>query len=209
MQEINNKLKGFIQLETPRLILRRLQKSDVADMYEYARIPEVTEYLLWEAHPDIEYTASYIASVQRYYKNGQYFDYAVILKEEDKMIGTCGFARVDDLNRCGEIGYVLNPAYRGRGYASEAARALMKMGFTELGLHRIEARYMVKNTASRRVMERCGMTFEGVHRGMMLVRGRFEDIGICSAMAGEFLEKYGNDDSRALFRRSLFFSLYG
>ena len=178
-------------------------------MYEYACIPDVTAYLLWEAHPSIEYTASYLSSVQRYYKNGEYFDYAVVLKEENKMIGTCGFARIDTLNKCGEIGYVINPAYRGSGYASEAARAVMKMGFEDLGLHRIEARYMVKNTASRRVMEKCSMIFEGVHRGMLLVRGRFEDVGICSVIDSEFLEKYGDDDSRALFRRSLFFSLYG
>lgn len=187
-----SQLKNFESLETGRLILRRLQKKDAIDMYEYAKEKEVTRYLLWRPHPDIRYTENFLSAVQRYYKNGNYFDYAVVLKSEGKMIGTCGFAHVFEENNCAEAGYVINPAYQNMGYASEALFALIRFGFCNLGFNRIEARYIVGNDKSRRVMEKCGMTFEGVHRAQMLIKGRYSDIGVCALLHDEFTAKYGS-----------------
>jgi ribosomal-protein-alanine N-acetyltransferase len=69
---------------------------------------------------------------------------------------------------------------------TEAARRILQFGFQVLGLHRIESRFMIENDPSRRVMERLGMTFEGVRRSAMLVKGLYRDIGICSILANEF-----------------------
>ena len=191
-------LKNLKMIETDRLIIRKMQRSDAEDMYEYACLDKVTQFLLWKAHPGIDYTRAYLSSIQKHYRDGSYFDYAVILKEENKMIGTCGFSRIEKQENCAEIGYVINPAYHNKGYATEAALAVMRLGFCDMGFNRIEGRYMVKNTASRKVMERCGMTFEGVFREMMLVKGRYEDIGICSCLRREFIFKFGPDGSGAL-----------
>ncbi len=197
-------IKNFKCCESQRLYLRRLQKKDASDMYEYACRSDVTRYLLWSAHPSIEYTSAYISSVQRYYKSGEYFDYAVVLKSEDKMIGTCGFARLDRANRVGEAGYVINPEYQGRGYACEALTALLKIGFFDLKLNRIEARYMTENTASRRVMEKCNMSFEGVQRQLLYVKGNFEDIGICALLREDFLKNNPDEGVSAVYSNGFF-----
>ncbi len=179
-------------LHTERLILRQLDKKDSLDMYEYSCLEEVTRYLLWSPHENKNYTYRYLCQVQGYYKNGGYYDWAVVERATDKMIGTCGFANIDSDNNRGEIGYVLNPDFWGRGYAPEAVRAVLDYGFTYLGIHRAEAKYMVGNDRSRRVMEKCGMTFEGIQKDLMLVKGEYRDIGICSVIKEDFYKNINN-----------------
>ncbi len=175
-------------LKTERLTLRPMQVSDCFDMYDYAKRPAVTKYLTWSPHPDLEYTKEYLQYIANHYKLGDFYDWAVVLREEDRMIGTCGFTRFHFQHDAAEVGYVLNPDYHGRGYATEALSAVMGFGFRELLLHRIEAKYIIGNDASRRVMEKCGMTFEGVRRGEMLIGGAYRDIGVCAILNKEFGE---------------------
>ena len=80
-----NSLKYFNELETDRLRIRRLKKNDAEDMYEYACLDDVTKYLLWSPHRSLRYTQTYLSSVQKFYRDGSYFDYAVILKSENKI----------------------------------------------------------------------------------------------------------------------------
>ena len=179
------------ELQTERLILRPMRVSDAPDMFEYACDPEVTRYLLWRAHESIAHTRSYLEYLGGRYRIGMHYEWAVVLKAEGRMIGTCGFASVDCPNNKAEIGYVLNPKYRGQGLMPEAVRRVLCFGFEMMSLHRIEARYMVGNDASRRVMDKVGMRFEGVARDGMLVKGAYRDIATCAILAEEFrhLEK--------------------
>lgn len=174
------------QLITDRLILRYMQPRDAEDMYEYACLPEVTRYLTWKEHPSLEYTKQYLSYIATRYKMGEFYDFSLICSESGRMIGTCGFTRFDLANDSAEIGYVLNPRYWHCGYATEAVTEILRYGFDSLGLFRIEARFMKDNLASRAVMERCGMTYEGIHRGLMLIKGKHEDIGICSITKEEY-----------------------
>lgn len=174
------------ELETERLLLRGMRVSDAPDMYDYAKRPEVTKYLLWSPHPDIAHTRRYLEYLAGRYRLGMFYDWAIIHKEDKRMIGTCGFVRFDCPHNAAEIGYVLNPDYHGRGLMPEAVRRVLSFGFSVLGLHRIEARYMVENTPSRHVMDKLGMTFEGVKRQSMLVKGTYRDIGTCAILANEF-----------------------
>lgn len=173
------------ELSTERLILRRMMVGDCYDMYEYASNAGVTRFLTWNPHPDLEYTKEYLQYISNHYRLGDFYDWAVILREENKMIGTCGFTRFQTHHDCGEIGYVINPAYRGRGIACEAVRAVLRFGFLKLGLHRIEAKYIDGNEASRRVMEKVGMTFEGLRRDEMYIKGGYRNIGVCSILRDE------------------------
>ena len=173
-------------LETERLVLRALRVSDCFDMYEYSKLPGVTEFLAWSPHPDVEYTKEYLKSVICNYHLGVFYDWAVILKSENKMIGTCGFTSIHTEHDSVEIGYVINPAYRGQGIALEAAKKVLEFGFLNLGANRAEAKYIVGNQASRRVMEKLGMSFEGVARSSMLVKERYRDIGWYSILKSEF-----------------------
>lgn len=174
-------------LETDRLILRRMAVTDAEDMFAYAKNEETTSYLTWYPHRDVNYTREYLRYIGQRYRVGSFYDWALEWKQDHRMIGTCGFTSFDFPNNRGEIGYVINPAYRGQGIAPEACRAVMTFGFTELGLHRIEARYITGNDASEHVMEKLGMKPEGVSRGAMLIKGQYRDIGICAILRDEFL----------------------
>lgn len=174
------------ELETERLVLRKIKLDDADDMYEYASNPDVTRYLTWSPHNDKAYTFEYISYLQGRYRAGDYFDWAVTLKSTDKMIGTCGFTKFDYYNDSAEIGYALNPKYHGAGIATEAVARVIEFGFKNLNLNRLECRYMVENVASRRVMEKNGMVFEGVRRQGVLVKGLYRDIGICAILKSEY-----------------------
>ncbi len=178
-------------LETSRLYLRKMLKRDSADMYEYSCRGEVTRYLLWDIHPNEGYTHRYLTYLQSRYRAGDFYDWAVVVREQNKMIGTCGFTRLNVESNSAEIGYVLNPNFWGMGIAPEAVRAVMDFGFRELGLHRIEARYMIENVRSRRVMEKLGMQFEGISREAIHVRGQYVSVGVCSILRGEYFSLYG------------------
>ena len=177
-------------LNTPRLEMRRMLPEDSFDMYEYACRADVTRYLTWNPHPSREYTREYLEYLGERYRAGEFYDWALIYVADGdlyrKMIGTCGFTRFDLANNSAEIGYVINPDYRGRGIAPEAVRRVMHFGFEDLRLHRIEAKYILGNDASRRVMEKVGMIYEGTHRGSMLIKGIYRDIGICAITEEEY-----------------------
>ena len=185
-ETLYNIFSKFPTLETERLILRAMRVSDAPDMYDYAKRTEVTRYLLWNPHPDIAYTRRYLEYLSGRYRLGLFYDWALISKETGRMIGTCGFVRFDCPHNSAELGYVLNPDYQGKGLMTEAARRVLQFGFSVLGLHRVECRYMVENEPSRQVMKRLGMSFEGVRRSSMLVKGLYRDIGYCAILANEF-----------------------
>jgi ribosomal-protein-alanine N-acetyltransferase len=166
--------------------MRKMLVSDSADMYQYASRSDCTKFLSWSPHINQEYTKEYLEYIGSHYSMGDFYDWALIYIPENKMIGTCGFSRFDFANNIGEVGYVINPIYRGRGIAPEALNEVMRFGFERLSLNRIEARYIDGNTASRRVMEKVGMTFEGIHKKYMLVKGEYRDIGICAILKDEY-----------------------
>ena len=181
-------------LKTCRLVLRPMSVRDTDDMFSYASRADLTEYLLWAPHASRGYTRDYLKYIESRYRIGDFYDWAVVERESGRMIGTCGFTRFDPPHNSAEIGYVLNPDYHGRGYATEVSDRVIRYGFEELGLHRIEAKFMQGNDASLRVMEKLGMTFEGYRRDAMLVKGKYRTIGMCALLADEYAEKVGKNE---------------
>ena len=173
-------------IETERLILRPMSTRDAADMFDYASRGEVTRYLLWSPHNTVSYTREYLSYIEKRYRVGDFYDWAVVERASGRMIGTCGFTSIDLSNRRGEIGYVLNPDFHRRGYAPEAACAVMDFGFSRLELNRIEARFMQGNEPSRRVAEKIGMSFEGYARDEIFVKGEYRTVGKCAILHREF-----------------------
>ena len=176
-------------IRTERLLLRPMHVTDAVDMFEYASREEVTEFLLWSPHRTLSYTRDYLRYIEDRYAIGDFYDWAVTLADGGKMIGTCGFTRLDLPHNKGEVGYVLNPDYHNLGYATEAVSAILEFGFDQLCLHRLEARFMQGNDASLRVMEKVGMTFEGFARDAMLVKGKYRTIGTSAILREEFVAK--------------------
>lgn len=187
--DVTKVFRNIPVLETEHLILRKMDKKDADDMYDYAKRTDTTRYLLWNPHPDRKFSYQYLVYLNHQYKVGEFHDWAVVDKDSGRMIGTCGFTRFDYQNDGAEIGYVLNPDFWGRGYATEAVQRVIRFGFDYLGLHRIEAKYMEENIASRRVMEKCGMIFEGIRRDGILVKGRYVSVGVCSILRNEYNSK--------------------
>lgn len=171
---------------TNRLLLRKIRLSDAKDMYEYASDNDVVKYLTWGPHPDVAYTKRYLATVERAYKNKTFFDWAVVLKVNHKMIGTCGFTSFDYSNCMCEIGYVLNPRYRGYGIMPEAVNAVIEFAFDKLGAKTVEAKFMKGNDASLRVMEKCRMSFEGYTPSAIMCRGERIDVGRCTLNVADY-----------------------
>lgn len=174
------------ELTTSRLTLRKMLVADTADMYEYACRPDVTKYLTWNPHPDRDYTREYLQYLGSRYATGMFYDWAIIYEPDCKMVGTCGFTSFNCSSDSAEVGYVLNPTYWGKGIVNEALTRVLRFGFEELKLHRIEARFMEGNDRSLRVMEKVGMHFEGIQRESMLVKGNYVNVGICSILASEW-----------------------
>lgn len=174
------------ELRTERLLLRKIRVSDAADMYSYSCLRSVTRYLLWNPHPDVEYTRRYVSYLQQKYRQGLYYDWAIVELKSGRMIGTCGFPTISEENCRAEVGYVLHPEFWGKGYATEALSAILSFAFRVLGLHRVEARCFEEHTASARVMEKCGMRYEGCARDGMLVKGSYATIRTFAVLAGEY-----------------------
>ena len=90
-------------LKTERLSLRPMHVIDAEDMFDYAKREDVTEYLLWRPHPSVSYTKDYLKYIQSRYALGDFYDWAVIDRESRRMIGTCGFTKIDTANNSAEI----------------------------------------------------------------------------------------------------------
>lgn len=149
-----------VPFETERLLIRPIKDDDFLDMYEYCQLEEVCKYLLWSPHLNSDVTRGYIEFLQQRYKKGLYADWAIELKEEKKMIGTCGFANVNTNENYCEIGYVLSPYYQGKGYMTEAVGKLLKLSFDIFGFERAKLRIINENVTSLQLAKRLGFSFE-------------------------------------------------
>lgn len=163
-------------LETERLVLRAMTLADAEDMFTYASDPDVARYVTWSAHCTLEDSLGFLRFVEQRYAAGDAYDWGLILKETNRLIGTCGYVNWLKNHHVGEIGYALGSAYWGKGLVTEAARRVIEFGFNEMGLNRIEARCKPINIGSERVMQKIGMHFEGVARQKMFVKGEYHDL---------------------------------
>lgn len=182
-------IKKMPILETERLVLRKITRTDASDMYEYSSVPEVSEYLTWSPHESLAYTKKYIKYIISQYKNGEYLDWAITLKNSGKMIGTCGFTSVDINNSSVEIGYVLNVNYHNNGYATEAVKELLEHTFTYLDFNRVVARVMEGNNASVKLLDKFGFRHEGTGVDELYVKGKFVNVMHFALCKNEYIKR--------------------
>jgi len=175
-------------IETDRLILRKLSMRDVNDIFEYASVPEIAKHVMWGHHRNISDTLHFLRAVMQQYQNGLPSPWAMVYKENDKVIGTGGFHVWNLDHRRAEIGYALSQAYWNKGIMTEALKAMIKFGFEHLNLNRIEALCKVQNTASEKVMQKCSMKYEGTLREHIFVKEEFHDLKMYSILRSEFKE---------------------
>ena len=150
-------------LKTERLRLRKAKLADAEAIFrQYAQDPEVTRYVSWRAHADLEETREYVRMCLLAWDVGKAFHW-VIERNEDRQVLGMMIARAAEEKW--ELGYVLARVYWGQGYMTEALKALIAWGLKQKEIYRIWAVCDVDNLASARVMEKVGMAREGVlHR---------------------------------------------
>lgn len=186
MQSYTSIFSNLPRIETGRLILRPLQMSDAKDMFAYSRDPEVSRHVLWDAHKTIWDTRRFLHFARNQYRRGFPGSFAMELKEGGRMIGTIGFMWVNPDYKSAEVGYSMSRDWWNKGLMTEALQAVLRFGFEELKLNRIEAQHETENPASGRVMAHCGMRFEGVLRQRVMNKGCFKDVALYAILKSDW-----------------------
>ncbi len=157
--------KGTQTLETKRLILRRAELRDAKAMYDnWASDPEVTKYLTWPTHTSIDSAHNILSIWTAGYEEDNFYQWMIVPKKLGQPIGTISVVHSRDKIASAEIGYCIGRKWWHQGIMPEALQAVMDYLFDQVGMNRIEACHDVNNPNSGRVMAKCGMRLEGVHR---------------------------------------------
>ncbi|MGI6669711.1 MAG: GNAT family N-acetyltransferase [Acetivibrionales bacterium] len=187
--------KGTPRLETERLVLRKLKPQDENDIFEYASDDEVTRFLTWPSHKSVENSRSFISFTLGRYEKDEAGEWGIVLKETGKLIGSIGVVSCDMNNRRAEIGYVLSRNYWGRGIMPEAVSRVVKFAFEEMKLNRIECCHFLLNEKSGRVMQKVGMSFEGVAREKIFAKNRYWDVKQYAILRSDWIKRQSHNKS--------------
>ena len=172
-------------LLTERLLLRPFAAADAPAVRRLAGERAVADTTLAIPHPYPDgVAAEWIATHASKYAAGAEANFAVTLAPAGELIGAMGLM-VTPAHLRAELGYWIGVPFWGRGYATEAGRAVVAFGFDQLGLHRIQAHYLTRNPASGRVLAKLGMRLEGIHRHAIRKWDIFEDLAHVAILATE------------------------
>ena len=168
--------KGTQTIETSRLILRQASIEDAEPMFRnWANDPEVTKFLTWPIHENVEITKKLLESWVESYKKEDYYQWMIVLKETGEPIGSIMASTVGRAQSA-HIGYCIGKAWWHQGIMSETLKAVMDFLFDKVGYHRVEAMHDRNNPHSGDVMKKCGMKYEGTLR-----QADRNNQGICDA----------------------------
>lgn len=174
------------ELQTAHLLLRSLAQQDIPALMRLAGAREIAATTLGIPHPYTEEDArKYIAKSEEDFLAGRSVSFAICTLPEGELCGVVGLD-ISQAHQRAELGYWIAVPHWGKGYATEAAGAVVEFGFTKLDLHRIHAHYFAENRASGRVLEKIGMRSEGLLRNHFLKWNAFIDVEICGMLAEDF-----------------------
>jgi RimJ/RimL family protein N-acetyltransferase len=181
-------LQPSFPIKTSRLMLRPLTADDFDDMHAYYSLPEVARYLYWEPCSPDETRVQLDRNMRRnaISEERDGLVLGAVWPEVGRLVGQVSLQWTSREHRQGEIGFIINPAFQRKGLASEAAAAMLELGFDGLGLHRIVARTDARNEGSVRVMERLGMRREAHFRHNEIFKGEWGDEVIHALLDDEW-----------------------
>lgn len=165
----------FPVLETERLVLKKVNQDDAEIVLEGYSDPRVNQFMSVSYH-SIEEVKVQLDWYESLLAEETGIWWGICLNEDGKMIGNGGFHKWEHNHRKAELGYWILPEYQGRGLASEAITAMIKFGFEDMLLHRIEAEVETENGPSSRVLRKLGFNLEGIKRECEYINGRFIDL---------------------------------
>jgi len=176
----------LVTLESKRLVLREIELSDKLDLYTYASDIRVAQCMTWDVHQTLADTDQYLDFIFVQRQRNGVRPWGIEWKETGTLIGTIDFIWWDTKHQVAEVGYALSSDYWGKGIMTEALSAVINFGFREMNLVRIQAKCVVENIGSARVMEKSGMTYEGVQRKGILLKGKHRDLKMYGITNDEF-----------------------
>jgi len=166
---------GTQVIKTARLTLRRVELSDADMMFRnWANDDDVTRYMRWETHKDVDETKEVITQWFANYENESTYHWGICL-ENGELIGSVGVFSISEYDFKAEIGYCIGRRWWGQGITAEAVEAVIDYMFTNTDIERIEAYHATENPASGKVMAKAGMTLEGFARHKYRNRDVFQD----------------------------------
>ena len=163
--------------KSTRLVLQEVTIDDLSAIHDLHSFPEVDEFNTLGIPKSKDETKEYLLSqieAQQSNPRKSYF-WKALLINGNKFIGIAGMTLSADRFKCGEIFYKILPGHWNKGYATELGKLLLKVGFKNFQLHRVEAGVATDNTRSIRVLEKIGMAREGLHRKILPIRGEWKD----------------------------------
>lgn len=164
------------ELQTPRLVLRKLRFDDLYDYYERLYSDgEVAKYMLFDPHQDIGESLESLERTLERYEQGQCYRWAIALRDTDELIGILELLRFDEKAESCSFAYMLAKNWWNRGYATEALQAAFRFAIDEMGVKKIAADHMAPNAASGAVMGKAGMVQVGTIPGKYEKHGQRHD----------------------------------
>ncbi len=176
-----------MRIATERLVLREYEHGDWPAVLAYQRDPRYFQFSPWTGRTEAE-TRDFVAMfmAQQTERPRRIFQLAITLPDDGRVIGSCGIRRKPANDWEADLGYELAPEQWGRGYATEAALAIVGFGFQELRLRRVSSWCIADNIASARVLERVGLQLEGRLRENEHFKGRWWDTLLYGLLESEW-----------------------
>lgn len=172
----------FPNLETDRLLLRRVDENDVNEIFALRSNPETMKYIPRPLVKTTEDALEHIAMIDSKIESNEGINWAITLKDNPKLIGLIGHYRIRPEHFRAEIGYMLLPEFNGKGIISEAVKEVVNYGFKIMKLHSIEAVLDPENFGSEKVLEKNGFIKEAHLKENEFFEGRFLDSVIYSIL---------------------------
>jgi [ribosomal protein S5]-alanine N-acetyltransferase len=179
-------VSGKPTLRTARLILGEFTLRDAGDVQRLAGAREIADTTLAIPHPyELKHALAWIEQQQQERQGSASLTFAVRLLSQGTLIGSVGLRDIDPEHRQAELGFWIGRDWWGQGYAREAARAVLRLGFETLELNRICAHHLARNPASGRVLLAIGMQREGLLRQRVRKWGKYEDVAVYAMLRAE------------------------
>jgi ribosomal-protein-alanine N-acetyltransferase len=172
----------FPNLETERLLLRRVNEKDVNEIFALRSNPETMKYIPRPLAKSIADALEHIETIDAKIDTNEGINWAITYKNDSKLIGIIGHYRIKPEHYRAEVGYMLLPEYNGKGIITEAVQEVVKYGFNEMKLHSIEAIISPENFGSEKVLQKCGFAKEAHLKENEFYEGRFLDTVIYSIL---------------------------
>ena len=179
-------MQEFPKLTTSRLVLRLCTLADAPDIQRLAADRDIASTTQRIPHPyEDGMGEQFIATHQDNFDRGEQLSLGIALRSNDTVIGNIGL-RFDPAQDNAEMGYWIGKPYWNQGYGTEAAGAVIRHAFEELGLNRVYAAHFKRNPASGRIMQKIGMTYEGCLRQHVKKWGEYEDMEYYGILSSEY-----------------------